>query len=201
MNPSATQGVSATMFGRVLAATLAASSVPAAAVAEAAPSYILNGYRLSGVNGVDQDALVATLTHKEGDRITDADIAADTKMLGDALKALHIEGQLFATTAEKNGRVWILFDFQYPPTAEHERRWLGSQIFDGNVKISSAALEAATGLKPGEDLPVERINAAREAILQAYKKAEPHADVHVGGKLRITPDGKVELTWHVTEPK
>jgi outer membrane protein assembly factor BamA len=198
--------MSTTMFGRVLAATLAASSVPAAAVAEAAPapaapSYILNGYRLSGVNGVDEDALVATLQHKEGDRITDADIAADTKMLGDALKARHIEGQLFATTAEKNGRVWVLFDFQYPQKAENERRWLGSQIFDGNVKISSAALAAATGLKPGEDLPVERINAAREAILQAYRKAEPDADVHVGGKMRITPEGKVELTWHVTEPK
>src|ERR1700677_1175149 len=152
--PSTTQGMSTTMFGRVLAATLAASSVPAAAVAEAAPapaapSYILNGYRLSGVNGVDEDALVATLQHKQGDRITDADIAADTKMLGDALKARHIEGQLFATTAEKNGRVWVLFDFQYPQKAENERRWLGSQIFDGNVKISSAALAAATGLKLG----------------------------------------------------
>jgi outer membrane protein assembly factor BamA len=194
------------MFRKVLAATLAMSSVRASAVAQeapapAAPSYILNGYRLSGVNGVDQDALVATLSHHPGEHITEADIKADTDTLNSALKARHIKGQLFATMAEKNGRVWVLFDFQYPQTPIHQHRWLGSQIFDGNVKISSAALAAATGLKAGDDLPVERLNAARQAIIQAYKKAVPNADVHVGGKMRINPEGKVELTWHVTEPK
>jgi outer membrane protein assembly factor BamA len=194
------------MFRKVLAAALAMSSPAASAVAQvapapASPSYILNGYRLSGVNGVDQDALVAKLPHHPGDRITQADIKADTDTLNTALKAQHIEGELFATMAEKNGRVWVLFDFQYHQTPIHQRRWLGSQIFDGNVKISSAALAAATGLKPGDDLPVERVNAARLAIIEAYKKAVPDADVHVGGKMRITPEGKVELTWRVTEPK
>jgi len=173
--------------------------------AAAPQNYILNGYRLSGVKGIDQDALVAKLPHHAGERITEADIKADTATISAALKAQHIEGQLFATMAEKNGRVWVLFDFQYPQPGQfspvHQRRWLGSQIFDGNVKISSATLEAATGLKPGEYLPVERLNAARQAILLAYKKAAPGADVHVAGKMRITPQGKVELIWHVTEPK
>ena len=198
------------MFKTVLATTLAAACLASAtdahaAPAASAPSYILNGFRLSGVNGVDEDALVATLKHKAGDRITEADITAETKALSEALKARHIDGQLFATMAEKNGRVWVLFDFQYPQpvpaTPIHERRWLGAQIFDGNVKISSAALEAATGLKPGDDLPVERVNEARQAIMEAYKTAAPGADVKVRGKMRITPEGQVELTWHVIEPK
>jgi outer membrane protein assembly factor BamA len=159
----------------------------------------LNGYRLSGVKGIDEDALVAKLPHHAGERITEADIKADTATLSAALKAQHIDGQLFATMATKKGTVWVLFDFQYPQP--QQRRWLGSQIFDGNAKISSAALEAATGLRPGDDLPVERLNAARQAIIQAYQKAEPGADVHVGGKLRITPEGKVQVIWHITEPK
>ena len=173
--------------------------------APAGRTYVLDGFRLSGVEGLDQDALVATLTEKPGDRITEADIAADAKTLGEKLKARHIQGELFATIAEKKGRVWVLFDFQYPqagPTASNrERRRLGSQAFEGNARLSVGALEAATGLKQGEDLPVERINAAREAILAAYKKAVPGEDVRVGGQIRVTPDGEVALTWRIAEPK
>jgi len=195
------------MFRKLLAAALVASCPALAQVAPApAPhAYILNGYRLSGAKGVDEDAMIAKLPHHAGERITEADIKADTATLGATLKAQHIDGQLFATMAVKNGRVWVLFDLQNLQVQQSspvaQRRWLGSQIFDGNSKISSAALQSATGLKPGDDLPVERLNAARQAIIEAYRKAAPGADVHVGGKMHITPEGKVEVTWHITEPK
>jgi outer membrane protein assembly factor BamA len=190
------------MLKTVRAAVLAASCVAQVAAAPVPRTYILNGYSLRGVQGVDEDALVATLKHKEGDHITRADITADTDTISKALKERHIEGRLFATIAEKDGRAWVLFDFQYPQLPqESAHRWLGAQIFDGNVEISSATLEAATGLKPGDDLPVERVSAARQAILEAYKKAAPGKDVHVGGKIRVTPGGKVELTWRITEAR
>jgi hypothetical protein len=75
------------------------------------PTYILNGFRLSGVKGVNPDDVIAKIKDKAGAKVTEADLKADVATVGAELKARHIEGQLAASMAEKNGRVWILFDF------------------------------------------------------------------------------------------
>jgi outer membrane protein assembly factor BamA len=189
------------MFWKMLIGTLAAAIVSGA---QAAPprSFILNGYRLSGAPGVNQDEMVAKLKHKPGDHITDADIDEDTHALGEQLKAHHLEGQLAATTAEKNGRVWILFDYlPKQPTAADQPGRIASQIFDGNSKISSATLNTATGLKPGDDVTDSRLEAAQHAIVQAYAQAMPGRKVRVICKLRTSPNHGVSLNWSITEPK
>ncbi len=173
-----------------------ASGQPAPAPAPA-PSYILRGFRLSGAPGVDQDALVDSLAQKPGDRITRAEIDADTKQLGAALEARKIVGRLFATLAVNDGRAWVLFDFQ--PAEKKPPRFFASQNFDGNSKIPDATLAAATALKPGELVNADRLNAAVRAITAAYAKAAPEVNIHVGGKIRTTKTGQVTVMWHITE--
>jgi outer membrane protein assembly factor BamA len=182
----------------ILGVVLLCPGAPTVRAAE--KTFILNGFRLSGVPGINPDELTDKLKDKPGDRITGANINADQAFIADALKARHIKGQLFTTIAEKKGRVWILFDFQQldltPATPLFE-----AQDFTGNVKLSSAALAAATGLKPGDALPVEKVNAARAAILGAYQKALPGAKVGLRLKLRRRVDGASRLEWVVVEPK
>ncbi|MEJ0047226.1 MAG: hypothetical protein WDN04_14755 [Rhodospirillales bacterium] len=185
------------MFRTVLTLLFAASIAEAAAPTATEPTYILNGFRLSGVKGVNTDEMIARLKHKAGMRITEADMVADTEILGSELKARHIEGQLLTTMAEKNGRVWVLLDLQPPrPPAQ-----LASQSFEGNTKIPSATLEAATGLKSGDELPADRLHAAEQAITRAYATAAPGTDVKIRGVMRRRADGTAVLTWTVTEHK
>jgi hypothetical protein len=88
----------------------AAAAPPDKAVAPE-PTYILNGFRLSGVRGVNPDDVIAKIKDKEGAKVTEADLKADVEVVSAELKARHIDGQLAATMAEKKGRVWVLFDF------------------------------------------------------------------------------------------
>jgi outer membrane protein assembly factor BamA len=160
-------------------------------------SYILRGFRLSGAPQVDQDALVNGLGQKPGDRITSADIDADTKQLGAALEARHVVGQLFATLAVTGDRAWVLFDFQ--PAEKKPPRYFASQNFDGNVKISSAALAAAIALRPGDLVNADRLNAAERSITAAYAKSAPGVKIRISGKIRTTKTGQVTVMWHIAE--
>ena len=187
--------------GAALAQQADPAPVAAAADTPAAPkSFILRGFRLSGAKGVDQDALVDSLKQKPGDRMTDADIDADTAILGAALKAHHLEGKLFATLAARpDGRAWVLWDFQPapPPVVRH---FIG-QTFTGNTKLSDAALAAAIGLKPGDELPIERLKAAQQAIIDAYAKAVPGTTLQFKVKVRSTATGQVMVNWTIIESK
>jgi outer membrane protein assembly factor BamA len=191
----------------ILVAALLAGGSPACAAAET--TYILNGYRLSGAQGVNPEEMTAQLKHQAGARITEADIMADTQALALALRARHVPGQLFTTMAEKNGRVWILFDMQDAgrdavagPTAHGKPpQRFGSQHFAGNTKVSSAALSQATGLQPGQTLPADWLDSAQIALSRAYQSAMPGAVVKVKATLRHAQNGEVTINWDLTEPK
>jgi hypothetical protein len=94
-----------------LAVAANAAAAPPDKPAAPEPTYILNGFRLSGVKGINPDDVIAKIKDKEGAKVTEADLKADVQVVGAELKARHIDGQLAATMAEKNGRVWVLFDF------------------------------------------------------------------------------------------
>jgi len=176
----------------------------AVAAASAAPptGSILMGYRFGFIPGVKTSEIAAKLGHRPGDHITDADVAADEKTVERELRSRKIEGRLFASTAEKNGHVWILFDLVQEPV-----RVLESQTFVGAVHVSPKDLAKVSGLSPGAHISIERLNAARKAILAAYGKAMQgkHANV----KLRIQtsiPSGlrsvrNIRLTWIIDESK
>jgi hypothetical protein len=144
----------------LLAATLTAGAAKA-------PTYILNGYSFGRMPGVNTAELAAKLKDKEGARVTRADIAVDQAILVKELQARHIKGQLFTTLAEKHGRIWIIFDVldSNGPAAKTGKPLLllASQSFEGASRISTSALAAATGLKHGDLLSAEKINAARQA--------------------------------------
>ena len=188
----------------LLAATLTALAAMAAGAANA-PSYIFSGYSFGPIPGVNTAELEAKLTHKAGDRITSADVAADGAILAKELEARHIHGRLFTSTAEKHGHVWIIMDVQDP---DHPNAHLGkpaghlkSQNFEGASRISAGDLAAATGLKQGDQLWPEKIRAAREAIVAAYAKSVPGKAITLKARMQTQADGDVTLTWIIGEPQ
>lgn len=186
----------------VLAACAALACMPAIAAAkqDPAPTVILRGYRLSGAKGVDADALTAQLKDQAGARVTSADIDADARALGALLKAHHVEGQLFTTVAERDGRAWVLFDL-IPPPPPPPPMILELQGFEGTRRVQAEALAAATGLKPGAVLSEARIDAARAAILDTYQKRVPGTAIKLRLVMRRRADGHVRLDWVIDEPK
>jgi outer membrane protein assembly factor BamA len=188
----------------VLAAALTFAAAAAASPASP-PTYILNGYTFGGLKGVNTTELEAKLKDKPGAHITQADIAVDQSILAKELEARHIPGHLFTGIAEKNRHVWVIFQVEHPGAAlaslDKRTRHLDAQIFEGATHISASALAAATGLKKGDQLSPDKVNAARQAILAQYAKLMPGKAVSLKGKMRTKPDGTVTLTWIVGEPK
>ena len=181
--------------------TAALAVLATASGAKGAPSYILNGYSLSGIPGLSAAELEAKLKPKPGARITDADVNADRAIIQKELAARHIQGVVVATVAEKHGRVWIIFDQLDMPGALSQTRSLEVQNFEGASRISTAALSAATGLKIGDELTPQKVNAARQAILAMYAKAAPGKPLALKARMQVKPGGKVNLTWLIHEPK
>jgi outer membrane protein assembly factor BamA len=189
----------------VLLAALLAAGAAMAANADGLPTFILNGYSFGGISGVNTDELAAKFKHKPGARISRADVAADEVILANELRTRGIKGNLFATLAEKHGRVWVIFDLQDPnrPAGHLGKpgRRLEAQEFEGASRISASALAAATGLKTGDLLSPEKVNAARQAILALYGKFMPGQVPSLKGKMQVRPDGRARLTWIIGEPK
>jgi Surface antigen variable number repeat len=181
---------------------LAVLAVVLGAPAAAKPAvYTLLGFNLKGIPGIDQKALEAKLRHKPGDRITEADTKVDKAIIEKELQARHIEGRIFTTLAERNGRVWVIFDLlDTRPADVFNKRKLEAQHFEGVHRLSAGALEKATGLKPGDPISPARLNAARQAIAAAYAKAVPGKPVQITGKIQGKDDGETILTWTIREP-
>jgi outer membrane protein assembly factor BamA len=182
-----------------LAVSFTVGGAMAASVPET-PTYILNGYSLSGIHGLNAPELEAKLKDKPGARISQADIHADTMIVAKELEARHIKGQLFTTLAEKNGRVWIIFDLLNPDAGLRFGQ-LDTQNFEGASHVSASVLAAATGLKKGEQLSRQNLAVAAQAISAAYAKAMPGKKILLKIRRKNTPDGKTTLTWIIGEPK
>jgi len=188
----------------LLAAALATGAAVPASIAKG-PHYILNGYSFQDMKGVNTAELEAKLKDKKGAHITEADIIADQALLAKELQARHIQGQLFTGLAEKDGRVWVIFDLQHPEAQlaklDKRVRYLETQNFEGASRIPASALAAATGLRKGDHLSPEKLNAARRTILDLYAKSMPGKTVSLKINMRTKADGEVTLTWMIGEPK
>ncbi|HEY2447160.1 MAG TPA: hypothetical protein VGI20_15610 [Rhizomicrobium sp.] len=183
------------------AAIFAAGAVTAASAAST-QSFILKGYSFGPMPGVNTAEIEAKLPRKAGARITGADVAAEEAIVERELKARHVQGRLFASTAVKRDRMWIIFDLVQEPV-----RILVSQSFVGASHVSPEILARATGLRPGTTLSVGKLNAARRSILAAYGKALHGKPINL--KLRMQTRHSVKpgtvpetwLTWTIVEPK
>jgi hypothetical protein len=78
-------------------------------------------------------------------------------------------------------------------------RRLKAQNFEGALRISADRLAAATGLRIGEQLSPETVNAARRAILDAYAKPPSGVVPALKCKMQTTVEGNVTLTWIIDE--
>ncbi len=184
-----------------LAIALAASS----AVHAGAPrTYILSGYDLSGLKGVDTAALEERLSPRPGAPITQAQIDADNAIVTADLKARGAQGRLVTTLAEKHGHVWVIFDLLGTAqpilgVVNGVAARLAVQRFEGATRLSPQTLQAASGLSIGQALTPSSLIAARAAILRAYAKGRSGGAIGLTAKVQRKPDGQVILTWMVRD--
>ncbi len=172
------------------------------------PKYHLLGFSLSGTKRVDTTALLAALPQHEGDVITDADIKEDADRIRAALNARHVHGDMTTAILEQEGKghhIWVVWDvhlvdaLSYAPA--NQKRHFESQSFSGNVRLSTQALIAATGLHPGDKMHDGSLGDARTGIEQAYDEALHGTPVQVQAKVKVRKGNDVVIDWHITEPK
>jgi len=76
-----------------------------------------------------------------------------------------------------------------------------AQYFEGTSRISASDLAAATGLKKGDRLSPEKLNAVRRTILEKCAKSMPGQVPPLKCRMQITIEGNVTLTWILGEPE
>jgi outer membrane protein assembly factor BamA len=184
-------------------ALVTATGLAAAPHAHAAATYTLDKVEINGVKSVPADQLRAGLKDQPGARVSTNDLLADQDALTKELEASHVVGAVKTSLRNKNnGHIDLIFDVDdqgvQAPKVTTVAPKLGTEIFVGNKKMATDDLVAASGLQPGEELSDAKIQAARDAIGAAYKKA--NIGVQLAGAVK--QDGaKVDLTWTITEQK
>jgi outer membrane protein assembly factor BamA len=73
-------------------------------------------------------------------------------------------------------------------------------VFTGNNALTADELAAASGLKPGDELSNDKIKAAQQAIVDAYKASKKPVNVTITGAVN-QKGATVELVWTVVETK
>ena len=79
-------------------------------------------------------------------------------------------------------------------------RRLVAQRFEGASDIPADALRAATGLMDGDMLSPDKVNSARQAILDLCARNFPGQAPSLKCRMHTTIDGNVTLTWIIAEP-
>jgi outer membrane protein assembly factor BamA len=180
-----------------------ATGLAAAPAALAATTYTLDKIEINGVKSVPADQLRAGLKDQPGARVSTNDLLADQDALTKELETDHVVGGVKTSLRNKNnGHIDLIFDVDdqgiQTPKVTTVAPKLGTETFVGNVKLSNDDLTAAAGLQPGDELSDAKIQAARDAIGAAYKKA--NVGVQLAGAVK--QDGaKVDLIWTITEQK
>ena len=192
-------------IGALTLLTAALTAGPAlVAPALATSTYTLDKVQIRGLKSADPAAIAAQLKDQPGAKVTTDDILGDQDQLEKLLEGQHITGAIKTSLVNKNnGHVNVIFDVNdtgvAAPVTTTVAPKLKTQVFVGNAKISTDDLQAASGLKPGEELSDAKIEAARTAIGDIYKKRD--VGVTMQGKTAQSPDGTVEITWTITETK
>ena len=189
---------------------LAAAALGAAwlaAPAAFATDYKLDAINITGVKSIPVATLYAVTAEKPGTTVTTDQILADQDAISKALEKANVVGGIATQLVgpKPNGHFEVNFVITdngvQAPTVVKVAPKLDAQIIDGNVSLTTDALIAATGLKPGEDMTNEKIAAAQQAISAAYKAAKLPLSVGVSGETKMLDGGKVDLLWHVVESK
>jgi outer membrane protein assembly factor BamA len=179
------------------------AAICAAGPAFAQTTYILDKIEINGLKSADPNALRAQLKDQPGARVATSDILGDQDQLEKALEAVHVTGAIKTSLRNKgNGHVDVIFDVAdngiVAPTVTTTAPKLKQEVFVGNVKLATDDLQAASGLKPGDELSDDKIKAAQLAIQAAYKKADVGCTISGA----VSQNGAdTTVTWTIVETK
>lgn len=184
---------------------LALAAATLAAGPALAQTYVLDKIEINGLKSVSPDEARAALNEKPGTKVTTDDLVADVSVLEKALEAKHVVGSVKVSMANKhNGHIDSIFDVTdngiQTPTVVTMSPKLNDQVFTGNNVLTADQLTAASGLKPGDELSNDKIKAAQQAIVDAYKASKKPVNVTITGAVN-QKGATVELVWTVVETK
>jgi outer membrane protein assembly factor BamA len=186
-------------------ALLLGAALLAAPAAWADTTWTLNKVIITGNTSVPTDKLMAVVQEHPGAKITVSDIQADRDAISKVLEDAHVLGAVQPTMKAVGQKVNIIFAIDdqgvHAPTVTHVSPKLDAEIFEGNAAIPTDKLTAASGLKVGDDMTNEKIQAAQAAILAYYKAAKLPLGVNIAGETKVVGDAKVDVIWHITETK
>jgi outer membrane protein assembly factor BamA len=196
--------MSSTRLTALTTTCLLAATAVLTTSARAETTYTIEHVIITGSKTVPQDKLLAAIQAHPGAHMTKDEIVADQdailKILGDA----HVGGGIKTSIVGRGSRVDVTFAINdegvQAPVVTKVAPKLSTQVFAGNKKIPTADLEAATGLKPGDDLSEARLQAAQAAMAELYKKKKT-ISVSIQGDIKPDGAGHVEIDWQITETK
>ena len=163
----------------------------------------LDRVTITGSRSVPPEQLYAALKEQKGEIVTHDDILADQSTILGMLAKANVGGSIKTSMITKsNGHIEVTFAITdqgvTAPTVTKVAPKLDHQVFTGNVKVTSADLEAVTGLKSGDDLTNAKLSTAQAAIVDLYKKAGK-VNVLVSADPKTVGNGKVEIDWQIAE--
>jgi outer membrane protein assembly factor BamA len=177
----------------------------AASAAQADQTYLVGKVTITGNKSVPTSQLLAAVQEKPGQRVSVNDIIADRDAISKVLEDAHVQGSVKPSIKTQGAKSEVIFAIEdegiHAPVVTTVAPKLDQEIFQGNVSLSADQLNAASGLKPGEDLSNEKIAAAQQAIVGAYKAAKLPVSVTINGENKKLDNGTYDIVWHITETK
>ena len=169
------QGLRGVTLAVAMTGAAGAVLTPFRAEAQTAASYTLRHVTFVGNARVPSDELQAALPYQVGQTVDQDALQANM----DAITAVYRKHNVGAKLSQRmtaTGHVAsIVYTFaeQAPvaPTVTHVGITADTVTASGNVRIKTADILAATGIKPGDTVSNERLQAAQTAVVALYKKA------------------------------
>ncbi len=191
---------------KISAAVLLCTTLLAAGAARADTTYVVDKITITGSKTVPTQTILNGLSIHKGSRVTQADIIAGQDDVGNVLKKANVVGGIktgMRALPKNHVEVIYMIDDQgaQAPIVNHVMPKLHAEIFAGNKALTTDQLRAAAGLTPGQELSNDKISAAQQAIIAAYKAAKKPIDVQVNGAISQSKDGTTDVTWNITETK
>ncbi|MBE7212193.1 MAG: hypothetical protein INR65_14320 [Gluconacetobacter diazotrophicus] len=183
-----------------LAALMAGGT--AAAQAQGA-SYTLGKVTFSGNEKVSTDELMAALPYQPGSKVDQAALQADINAVSAAYGKHNVGAKISAqmkVLQHTKAIVAITVEEQAPvaPVVRHVGNVADAVTVQGNKKVSTADILAASRIQPGGPVTNESLSAAQAAIIALYKQKNIGVSVQTNFA-NASEVGHVNITFVVTE--
>ncbi len=191
---------------KLSAAALLCTTMLAAGAARADTTYTVDKITITGSKTVPTQTILDALSIHKGSHVTQADIVAGQDDVANTLKKANVVGGIktgMRSLPKNHVEVIYMIDDQgaQAPVVNHVLPKLHAETFAGNKALPTDQLRAAAGLTPGQDLSNDKIAAAQQAIIAAYKAAKKPVDVQVSGAISQSKGGLTDVTWNIIETK